>query len=99
MVHHNILYTKLHFEIEQFIESAERVSTKRNHYKEELINEIKNIVAEHCPCFDVCLYGSYSTGLSLASGDIDVVLVPNENYANSSMRYEDPLERLSGVLD
>lgn len=90
--------TILTHEIIYFSSQVEEAAKEHDLHKELLIHKLKDIISIHLSCFDVKIYGSYATGLSLPSGDIDIVLEPNSLYSNSKIRYDDPLEILNNVL-
>ena len=79
--------------------SVDHFNEKKSRSKETLLQRIRDIVAEHLSCFDVHIYGSYATGFSLPSGDIDIVLEPNSFYPTSKHRYNDPLELIHSILE
>ena len=67
-------HSKLHQQIVAFQHATDTMCSRRESAKAEALHRIKNVVRLLWPRALVLLYGSYVSGLSLPSSDIDVVI-------------------------
>ena len=67
-------YSKLHQQIVAFQNATDTMCLRRESAKAEALHRVKNVVRLLWPRALVLLYGSYVSGLSLPSSDIDVVI-------------------------
>lgn len=66
--------------------------------KKILLKQLHDIVSVHLKSFEIKVYGSYATNLSLPWSDIDLVLSANLEAASNSDLTVDPLDVLNGIL-
>lgn len=82
------LYEQLHSEIVAFYQSTHCASEKLRPVKQVAVKSIRQIVNQLWPRAQADVYGSFATGLSLPSSDVDLVLkgLPAEENTVSLLR-------------
>ena len=94
-------YSKLHQQIVAFQNATDTMCLRRESAKAEALHRVKNVVRLLWPRALVLLYGSYVSGLSLPSSDIDVVInlprILSAVLSTSTMLYVPVFEREARV--
>lgn len=94
--HKQQIHEKLHQEIIDFNQGVDEVNNEMKEIKEKLIEKITDIVHSFYPDFEVQIFGSYCTGLSLHWSDIDLVVSLDTSKSNSGVQ---PFENFSTRYD
>lgn len=72
---HNNIHNKLHLEILQFRDSVKEILAEMQPLKEQLIENITQVIQKALPHSQVKVYGSHATKLCLPWSDIDLVII------------------------
>lgn len=86
---------RLHNEIVHFVSVAERMMAARRPYLLPIIRAVEDIVRVLWPQAQVRCFGSFVTGLSLPTSDLDLVVLRRQSHAFSGAA---SLRRLGGAL-
>lgn len=71
----------LHSEIQQFYDFLQ-LTPKERAVRENVIARIRSLILELWPNTNIKLYGSFSYGLTLPTGDIDIMILENGNKSS-----------------
>jgi DNA polymerase sigma len=89
---HNELFTNINKEILEFENKVDSNLKKIKIYRIKVISEIKKFISEQLKEnyeFELLYYGSYSTGLSIESSDIDILIkfkIISDEYKSSTQQ-------------
>jgi len=73
------LHPVLHEEILEFEKKIHEYNLENKDICEEIVQQIRSIVAAIFPDLTLQLYGSFATGLCMPFSDIDLVIVDQNN--------------------
>ena len=103
---HKELFTNLSKEILTFENKADYNLKKIKIYREKIINEIKSFITEKLSEnyeFELLYYGSYSTGLSIESSDIDILIkfkiISDEHKSSTQQKIDNIMSLLENAFN
>jgi non-canonical poly(A) RNA polymerase PAPD5/7 len=95
----NYLYKALQKDLIDYEKYINYLISKKIPKIEKIINELKLIIEDISPDYEIKIYGSYAHGLSFPWSDLNLIIVKkNENYKNKENSKEDNITEIETTV-